>query len=289
MTEEHRRLEAARNLNTPWRKWGPYLSERQWGTVRGLQPGRQCLGLFQPRPGPLARLSLGRRRPGRHLRRPAAALLCAGAVERPRPDPQGAPVRADQQRGQSRRGRQGILLLPRQHADALVHEVPLQVSAGGFPYADLVETNRRRGRKSRNTSCSTPASSTTTATSTCSSSTPRHAGRHPDPDHRAQPRARGGDASPPADALVPQHLVLGRTATKPPLDAGRQRRRAHVPSSTPRMLELGDALPVLRRRRAAAVHRERDQQSSGSSAGRTRRRTSRTASTTTSCTASRTR
>ena len=34
MTEEHRRLEAARNLNIPWRRWGPYLSERQWGTVR---------------------------------------------------------------------------------------------------------------------------------------------------------------------------------------------------------------------------------------------------------------
>ena len=34
MTEEYRRLEAARNLNTPWRRWGPYLSERQWGTVR---------------------------------------------------------------------------------------------------------------------------------------------------------------------------------------------------------------------------------------------------------------
>ena len=34
MTEEHRRLEAARNQNVPWRRWGPYLSERQWGTVR---------------------------------------------------------------------------------------------------------------------------------------------------------------------------------------------------------------------------------------------------------------
>src|SRR5678809_717215 len=28
------RLEAARNADTPWKKWGPYLSERQWGTVR---------------------------------------------------------------------------------------------------------------------------------------------------------------------------------------------------------------------------------------------------------------
>ena len=33
ITEEGRRLEEARNA-TPWRKWGPYLSERQWGTVR---------------------------------------------------------------------------------------------------------------------------------------------------------------------------------------------------------------------------------------------------------------
>src|SRR5258708_6838523 len=28
------RLEEARAANIPWRKWGPYLSERQWGTVR---------------------------------------------------------------------------------------------------------------------------------------------------------------------------------------------------------------------------------------------------------------
>ena len=30
MTEEEKRLEDP----TLWRKWGPYLSERQWGTVR---------------------------------------------------------------------------------------------------------------------------------------------------------------------------------------------------------------------------------------------------------------
>jgi hypothetical protein len=28
------RLEEARTKNVPWKKWGPYLSERQWGTVR---------------------------------------------------------------------------------------------------------------------------------------------------------------------------------------------------------------------------------------------------------------
>ena len=33
-TAEAKRLEEARVQRTPWKKWGPYLSERQWGTVR---------------------------------------------------------------------------------------------------------------------------------------------------------------------------------------------------------------------------------------------------------------
>jgi len=33
-TAENDRLEAATTQSIPWKKWGPYLSERQWGTVR---------------------------------------------------------------------------------------------------------------------------------------------------------------------------------------------------------------------------------------------------------------
>ena len=33
-TKEHVRLKEAHQPNLPWKKWGPYLSERQWGTVR---------------------------------------------------------------------------------------------------------------------------------------------------------------------------------------------------------------------------------------------------------------
>ena len=33
-TPEHGRLEQARTGTAPWKAWGPYLSERQWGTVR---------------------------------------------------------------------------------------------------------------------------------------------------------------------------------------------------------------------------------------------------------------
>ena len=34
LTDEEQRLNAAHNQGVPWKKWGPYLSERQWGTVR---------------------------------------------------------------------------------------------------------------------------------------------------------------------------------------------------------------------------------------------------------------
>src|SRR5262249_28128227 len=34
MTAERARLEEDRQRQAPWKKWGPYLSERQWGTVR---------------------------------------------------------------------------------------------------------------------------------------------------------------------------------------------------------------------------------------------------------------
>jgi hypothetical protein len=33
-TNEQKRLNDARETGVPWKKWGPYLSERQWGTVR---------------------------------------------------------------------------------------------------------------------------------------------------------------------------------------------------------------------------------------------------------------
>jgi hypothetical protein len=44
---EQKRLNEAREKGIPWKKWGPYLSERQWGySPRRLQPGWQCQGLF---------------------------------------------------------------------------------------------------------------------------------------------------------------------------------------------------------------------------------------------------
>ena len=34
MNAEQTRLDQSHDEKAPWKKWGPYLSERQWGTVR---------------------------------------------------------------------------------------------------------------------------------------------------------------------------------------------------------------------------------------------------------------
>jgi hypothetical protein len=44
---ESLRLDETRTANVPWRKWGPYLSERQWGTVReDYSPGGDAWNFF---------------------------------------------------------------------------------------------------------------------------------------------------------------------------------------------------------------------------------------------------
>ena len=34
MTHEEQRLEQSRQRTAHWKRWGPYLGEREWGTVR---------------------------------------------------------------------------------------------------------------------------------------------------------------------------------------------------------------------------------------------------------------
>ncbi len=47
ITPEHKRLEAARERAAHWKRWGPYLSERQWGTVReDYSPGGTAWDFF---------------------------------------------------------------------------------------------------------------------------------------------------------------------------------------------------------------------------------------------------
>jgi hypothetical protein len=60
-TAEQRRLNEAREARIPWKKWGPYLSERQWGTVReDYSQNGNAWDYF-------SRLPMGRGRPGGDL------------------------------------------------------------------------------------------------------------------------------------------------------------------------------------------------------------------------------
>ena len=47
MTAEERRLKENQDRSAHWRRWGPYLTERQWGTVReDYSPDGTPLGVF---------------------------------------------------------------------------------------------------------------------------------------------------------------------------------------------------------------------------------------------------
>src|SRR5262249_3536412 len=99
----------------------------------GLLPPGDGLGVLSPRPRTCPRVSLGRGRPPRPFRQSPARLLCRGALERARPHPQGAPLRPDRTPGEPRRGREGVLLLPRRHTDPLIYACAVQVLAAGVP------------------------------------------------------------------------------------------------------------------------------------------------------------
>jgi hypothetical protein len=95
---EQKRLNDAREAGIPWKKWGPYLSERQWGTVReDYSEDGNAWDYFTHDQARSRAYRWGEDGMGGDLRRQATAMLCAGVVERARPDPEGAPLRAHQQ------------------------------------------------------------------------------------------------------------------------------------------------------------------------------------------------
>ena len=251
--------------------------------ARRLQRRRRRVELLPARSRPLARLSLERRRPRRHLRPAPISVLRAGAVERPRSDSQGAAVWPDRQRGQPRRGRQGVLLLPRQHADALVHEISLQVSAGGVSRtSSCSKENRRRTKLDMEYELvDTGIFDQDRYFDVVVEYAKRRAGRFADPHqhHAIAARRRrrsdvlptlwfrntwswGRDRSPAVDLL-------------PAANAGRPDSR-RLRTLVAKHWELGEYILYCCRRRRVAVHRERDQLRALVRRRRRRRPTSRT-------------
>ena len=209
-TPEHLRLEEARTGAVPWKAWGPSERAPVGHRARGLQPGRrrvERLPTIMPADAPTA---------GARTESPGSPTSASGCVCRWRCGTR--PIRSSRSgcsasptAREIRRGCQGVLVLPRQHSDAFLPQVPVQVSPALVPVSgpgldqrpaqqagDGIRTARhrhlrsgpllRRDRRVRK----------------------RRSRRHPDARHGAQPRSGGRGPAPAADVVVPQHLVLGR-------------------------------------------------------------------------------
>ena len=211
MRAERERLLESNAHTKHWERWGPYLAERAWGNPREDYSADGDAWNYFPHEHARSR-AYRWTEDGilRHLRQPPAPLLRLRLLERTRPHPEGAPVRPDRPGRQSRRRRQGVLLLPGFHAHSLLHEGAVQVPAARIsvrttgrserrprPHHARIRTDRHRHlrpgpllrhlhriRQSRRQ-------------------------RYPDSRHRYEPRPRSGPAAPASDALVSQHLVLG--------------------------------------------------------------------------------
>ena len=153
-TAEHARLAEATGRAeddlfsaNPWYEWGPYLSERAWGTVR--EDYSESGDAWDSFPHDHARSRAYRWNEdgmAGDLRHPPRALPRARALERQRPDPEGAHVRAHRAAGQPRRGRQGVLVVPRRAAEPRAPEVALPLPAGRVPVRAAREPRPRPRR-----------------------------------------------------------------------------------------------------------------------------------------------
>ena len=93
-TAEERRLEESRARTAHWKRWGPYLSERAWGTVREDYSADGDAWDYFPHDHARSRAYRWNEDGlAGHLRPAPAPLLRARALERAGPDPEGAALR----------------------------------------------------------------------------------------------------------------------------------------------------------------------------------------------------
>ena len=260
-TAEQRRLAEAREKGVAWRKWGPYLSERQWGTVReDYSDNGDAWDYFthdQARSRAYRWGEDGLAGISDDKQRLCFALALWNGQD---------PILKERLFGLTNtEGNHGedvkeyyfyLDTTPTHSYMKWLYKYPQRA----YPYDDLVETNRAaQPRTSSSTSCSTPASSTATATSTSSSSTPRPAPRtsssaSPSPT-AARSRRRCTSCRRSGSATRGRG---GRSRAEADRCAGRAGRGGHGVVAASHA-ELGERWLYLRGRRAAALHRERDQ------------------------------
>src|SRR5260370_16164374 len=110
---ERQRIEQSRQGVKAWRRWGPYLSERQWGTVReDYSPGGTAWDYFTHDQARSRAYRWGEDGIGGVLGGRPLIFLSGALLDRPVSLPQTRVVRPPQFAGQPRRDRTGALLVP---------------------------------------------------------------------------------------------------------------------------------------------------------------------------------
>ena len=209
-TAEEQRLYAAGDRSAYWKRWGPYLSERQWGTVReDYSPHGNAWEAFPHDHARSRAYRWGEDGLGgisdNHQRLCFALALWNGRD----------PILKERLFGLTgNEGNHGedvkeyyfyLDSTPTHSYMKFLYKYP----HAEFPYARLVEENRRRGRGA-------PEFELVDTGVFDRGPLLRRGGRvrqgrdrrHPDPGERDQSRAGGGRVPPAADPLVPQHVVV---------------------------------------------------------------------------------
>ena len=269
----------------PLEKWGPYLSERQWGTVReDYSEGGNAWNYFthdQARSRAYRWGEDGLAGISDDQQRLCFALALWNGKDPILKERLFGLTNSESNHGEDVKEYYFYLdSTPTHSYMKYLYKYP----QAAFPYADLVETSRGRGRDEFEYEL---LDTGVFDEDRYFDVFVEYAKASPEDIliqiTRPQPRPRGGRAARPADALVPQPVVLAR---RPP--TGRPSSRSPAPAGERRpgrRRQARRALPLLRRRRPAAVHRERDEHAAHLRRPQPHARTSRTASTTTSSTA----
>src|SRR6202048_4564190 len=113
---------------------------------RGLRRQRRCVELLHARSGAFARLPLGRGRPRRLQRRPPATVFCARAVERQGPYSQGALFGLTNSEGNHGEDVKEYYYYLDSTPTHSYMKYLYKYPQGEYPYLNLIETNRHRGR-----------------------------------------------------------------------------------------------------------------------------------------------
>ena len=207
---EQKRLNDAREAGVPWKKWGPYLSERQWGTVReDYSQDGNAWAYFSHDQARSRAYRWGEDGLGGFS--DDEQRLCFALALWNEHDP----ILKERAFGLTNsEGNHGedvkeyyfyVDSTPTHSYMKYLYKYPQRA----FPYGDLLETNGppvaagariradRHGRLRRQPVLRR-------LSRVCES----RPGRHSDPGHRPQSRARSRPAPTAPDALVPQHLVV---------------------------------------------------------------------------------